>query len=202
MSITDRPPTARNAPGRNGVEITRALGGVGGFYRSYEVYQRQRVQQSTYLVNPRFFSRPDFLRDPYPTLKLIRENYPFLRDWVGNCDWVTSYNDVTSIFVDDANFETRTKLWSYGRPGWGRDLGQQLPVLWTWTQRVDGGIESTARELANRLLQRGQGDLVRDFTNELDLRILASVLDHRANLGAVCGGLPRNARRLAVAPGP
>ena len=180
MSTTERPPTERserNAPGRNGVEIARPLGGVGGFYRSYEVYQRQRVQQSTYLVHPRFFSRPEFLRDPYPTLKLIRENYPFLRDWVSNCDWVTAYNDVTSIFVDDANFETRTKLWFYGMAGWGRDLGQELPVLSTWTQRIDACIEPVARKLASDIRERRHGDLVDDFTNNLDLRILCDVLD-------------------------
>ena len=61
------------APGRNGVEIRAGLGGRGGFYRSYEVYQRQRVKESTYLLNGRIFLKSEFLQDPYPTLKVLRE---------------------------------------------------------------------------------------------------------------------------------
>ena len=169
------------SPGRNGVEIRASLGGRGGFYRSYEVYQRQRVKESTYLINARVFLKPEFLRDPYPALKLMRENYPFYRDWVGNCDWVTLYNDVTSIFVDDANFETRAKAWFYGMPGFGRDLREELPVLWAFASGIDRHVVPIAEELIAGLKRAGAPDLATGVFDRLDTYLLAAVL-----------GLPRD----------
>ena len=93
-------------------------------YRTYEVYQRERVGESTPLIKPRQLRAQPFLDDPYPVLAILRENYPCYRDWHGNAFWLTRYDDVTSVFVDDANFETRSKLWHYAMEGYGRDLAQ------------------------------------------------------------------------------
>ena len=87
-------------------------------YRTYEVYQRERLGESTPLIKPRPAARAAaYLDDPYPVLAILRENYPCYRDWPGNAFWLTRYDDVTSVFVDDANFETRSKLWHYGLDG-------------------------------------------------------------------------------------
>lgn len=83
--------------------------GRGGF-RSYEVYQRERVGETTNLVNPRDLIADDYLADPFTVPAVLRENYPCYRDWVGNRFWITRYDDVTSVFTDDANFETRSRL--------------------------------------------------------------------------------------------
>ena len=80
-------------------------------WRSYEVYQRMRVGESTARIKPRQLSSDDYLADPYPLLAILREEYPCYRDWPGNCFWITRYDDVTSVFVDDANYETRPRLW-------------------------------------------------------------------------------------------
>src|SRR6476469_1709850 len=97
-----------------------AAGGVG--FRTYEVYQRERVGQSTAKIQPRQLISASFVRDPYPTLAVLREDYPCYRDWSANSFWITRYDDVTSVFMDDANFETRSKRWRYGGPEVGRDL--------------------------------------------------------------------------------
>ncbi len=99
------------AYGRNGVPIKRQLGPKGDGYRSYEVYQRERVGESTEQLSALDLLSPDFVRDPNPLLSILRENYPCYRDWVANSYWITRYDDVTSIFADDRNFETRSRRW-------------------------------------------------------------------------------------------
>ncbi len=176
MTTAPRPPAERTvAPGRNGVAI-KPLGGVGGHYRSYEVYQRQRVQEATPLINGRVFLSEEFLRDPYPSLKILRDSYPFYRDWSQNADWVVLYNDVTSIFQDEANFETRPKLWCYHAEGFGRDLREELPVLWAWAIGVERAAPLVTQNLAAALKSQGGGDLVADFTEKLDVQLLAAAL--------------------------
>ena len=80
--------------GANGVAIPQGTHGDAGF-RTYEVHQRERVGQSTEKIKPIQLVSPEFARDPYPLLEILRENYPCYRDWLGNCYWVTRYNDVT-----------------------------------------------------------------------------------------------------------
>ncbi len=164
-----------NAPGRNEVEI-KPLGGRGGYYRSYEIYGRVREKESQHLVNPRRLLRRDYLLDPYPTLALIRENYELFRDWISNADWVTRYNDVTSIFVDEASFETRPKLWFYGLEGYGRDLRGELPVLFAWANGVEGAAPAVIDGLIGEFASRGEADLVGDFTYRYPTRLLARAL--------------------------
>ena len=79
-------------------------------YRTYEVYQRERVGETTNLIKPRQLISDAYLTDPYSLLDILREHYPCFRDWATNRFWITRYDDVTSVFVDDANYETRPKL--------------------------------------------------------------------------------------------
>lgn len=92
--------------GANGVAIPEGTRGEAG-HRTYEVFQRERVGQSTAKIKPMQLVSKEFAQDPYPLLETLRENYPCYRDWLNNCFWITRYDDVTSVFTDDANFETR-----------------------------------------------------------------------------------------------
>ena len=80
-------------------------------YRTYEVYQRERVGETTNLLKPRELISDEMLTEPERLLTILRENYPCYRDWVGNRFWITRYDDVTSVFADEANYETRSKRW-------------------------------------------------------------------------------------------
>ena len=166
--------------GRNGVVIVkpaeRPQGRESG-YRTYEVHQRERVGESTEKIKPRQLVSEEYRRDPYPLLTILRENYPCYRDWLSNSYWLTRYNDVTSVFVDDANFETRSKLWYYGMEGFGRNLGDELAVLTVDAQRTDAFAQEVAELLADRLAQAKQPDLARDFTAAYSLELLARILD-------------------------
>jgi pulcherriminic acid synthase len=119
----------------------------------------------------------DFALSPYPAFEILRENYPCYRDWIGNSYWISRYDDVTSVFVDDANFETRSKLWFYGLEGFGRDLRGELPVLFAQAKAIDGGAETTAQQLIDGFIARGEADLALDFAARFPIELLARALD-------------------------
>lgn len=162
--------------GLNGVEVpVRHKGGVG--YRTYEVHQRERVGQSTEKIKPIQLISADFIRDPYPLLAILRENYPCYRDWLSNEYWVTRFDDVTSLIQDEANFETRPKLWFYGREDYGRDLFNELPVLEAHARRIDANAHALAEKVIGDFAGRGHANLATEFAARYALELLVSVLD-------------------------
>jgi cytochrome P450 len=167
-----RAPAAPTTIGRNGVPITRQAERPKA-YRTYEIHQRRRVGESTAKLRPGALISPEFLVDPYPTFTILRENYPCYRDWVGNAYWITRYDDVTSIFVDDANYETRPKHWFLGIETAGRDLGGELAVLAHQQRVMDEQTRSVAEALLAEIAPRGSADLAREFAARLPLELLA-----------------------------
>ncbi len=162
--------------GRNGVVIARRPPReTTPRYRTYEVHQRERVGESTEKIKPIQLLSDDYRRNPYPLLEILREHYPFYRDWLGNRYWLTPYNDVTSVFVDDANFETRPKTWFYGLEGFGRNLGDELSVLEFEAGHTDNLVEGLAASLADRLASRGEGDIATEFAAQLPLDLLCEM---------------------------
>ena len=146
-------------------------------YRTYEVYQRMRVDETTARIKPRQLSAPDFLVDPYPALTILREDYPCYRDWPGNAFWITRYDDVTSIFADEANFETRTKRWFYGAEAYGRDLGDELALLACRAARIDAQAAPLAQRVIGDFAALGETDLATEFAARYAMELLAHVLD-------------------------
>ncbi len=169
---------ATNTPvaGRNGVVIAQRPKTSGPGYRTYEIHQRERVGESTEKVKPAQLISPAYRRDPYPLVEVLRENYPCFRDWASNCYWVTQYNDVTSIYADDANFESRSKLWYYGIEDFGRDLRDEIPVLEAQARRIDGFAESVANDLVDEF-DAHSANLATEFAARYPLELLAKVLD-------------------------
>ena len=144
-------------------------------WRSYEVYQRMRVGESTARIKPRQLSSDDYLTDPYPLLAILREEYPCYRDWPGNCFWITRYDDVTSVFVDDANYETRPRLWSYARVGFGNDLGASIPVQQAFADAYDRDAAPVADSLIAELAPGS--DLATELCARYPLELLVRALD-------------------------
>ncbi len=144
-------------------------------YRTYEVYQRERVAESANLLAPRELIGDEMLTSPYRLLTILREHHPCYRDWVGNRFWITRYDDVTSVFADDANYETRSKRWFAGTEGFGRDLGAELPVLWARANRIDAHVEQIVERV---LADLGEDpDLATAFAARLPLELWGAVLD-------------------------
>ena len=146
-------------------------------YRSYEIHQRERPGEATPLIRPGELRSVEYLQDPYRMLGILREHYPCYRDWSGNAYWITRYDDVTSVFQDDANYETRSKRSWYGIPDLGRDLGASLPVLTAHADGVDEHAPRLAEEVIGRMTERGDADLSTDLALPFSNELLARVLD-------------------------
>lgn len=136
---------------------------TGRAWRTYEVYQRMRVGEVPAGIRPRQLSSEQYLVDPYPLLAILREHSPCYRDWPGNAFWITRYDDVTSVFVDEANYETRTKVMSFGRVGWGSDVGAEVEVQTAIAAAFDAHAEALARALVGELKADGPADLAIGF---------------------------------------
>jgi cytochrome P450 len=146
--------------------------------RSYEVYQRLRVHEVVPGITPKLLWTEEFLADPAPVLTPIREFTPCYRDWIGNAFWVTRYDDVTSVFVDDANYETRTKRWLLGLAHRGRDVRQLVPVHTAETRRVDAAVGDVVARVVEGLGAAGDVvDLATAFAGRLAVELLGVELD-------------------------
>jgi pulcherriminic acid synthase len=149
----------------------------GSGFRTYEVFQRQRVRDATPLITPRKLRGAEYLGDPYSMVAILRENYPCYRDWGANCFWVSRYDDVTSVFMDDANYETRSKLWFYERVGFGRDLRGELPVLWCRSKSWDANARPLAESIVDDLVKAGRStDLATEFAARFSLELLGRTI--------------------------
>lgn len=144
-------------------------------YRTYEVFQRERVGESTNLLSPRELISDEMLTEPTRLLSILRENFPCYRDWKTNRFWITRYDDVTSIFADDANFESRSKQWRLGSPDLGRNLWNHVPVLTANAERIDASIDAIVERCLDDL--EPGCNLATDFAGRLPLELLGAVLD-------------------------
>ncbi|MDH3644351.1 MAG: cytochrome P450 [Gammaproteobacteria bacterium] len=163
--------------GRNGVVIARRPNTGGTGYRTYEIHQRERVGESTEKIKPVQLISEAYLRDPYPLVGILRDNYPCYRNWLANSYWISGYNDVTSIFADDANFETRPKTWYYGMEECGRDLRGELPLLEAHARLIDDNAENVAERVVADFADRGEADLATEFAARFPLDLLTRLLD-------------------------
>jgi cytochrome P450 len=152
-------------------------------FRSYEVYQRMRVRETTPLIKPRQLSSTAYLTDPFSLVGILRENYPCYRDWPGNAFWVTQYNDVTSVFVDDANFESRTRRWRMGLQDLARDLTHE-PAVRSWvTTFADDHSESIASGLVAEMAALRSNGSIPDLAIEICARFPIRLLCRALGLG-------------------
>lgn len=147
-------------------------------YRTYEVYQRERVGDSSNLLTNRELIGDEMLSDPYRLLTLLREHHPCYRDWTANRFWVTRYDDVTSLLVDRANFETRPKRQRMLDPErLGRDLHGNLSVEWAIANRTDEALGDITTRIIDDLRGTDRPDLARELAARLPMELWAAVLD-------------------------
>jgi pulcherriminic acid synthase len=157
-------------------------------YRSYEVFQRERVGAPP-PVKPGQMRTQEYLDDPYSLLAKLRNYGPAWRDWPGNCFWVTHYNDVTSVLTDSANFAARSKRWHYHLADFGRDLRNHVPILTAQAKGIDDNARPVAEQLISAFAGRGSADLATEFAPLYPLALLGRTV------GIPDGDLPLFAER-------
>jgi pulcherriminic acid synthase len=83
------------------------------------------------LFDPRIFDSYEFVRNPYPYFRILRDHYPVYHDRLHNCYYLTRYWDITEAYMDDEGFNTIPK-------------GSSSPVLGN-TQLELSGVEHRRR---------------------------------------------------------
>ncbi|MEM7094506.1 MAG: hypothetical protein AAF567_16000 [Actinomycetota bacterium] len=138
-------------------------------YRTYEVYQRERVGETTNLISPRQLVGDDYLSDPYALVDVLRENYPCYRDWVGNRFWITRYDDVTSVLADTANYESRPRAHAYLAARNGRSLWGELVIEAALKRCIDDALDQVIGRVLDGVAD--VPDLATSFAARLPLEL-------------------------------
>ena len=152
-------------------------------------------------IDPAFFFTPDYMDNPYPTLKILRDHYPVYYNPLADQWTISRYEDVVNCFRDTENFsaspngdhigqvfgptlmeydgEQHRKLRNIVAPQFaGRKLQALLPTVSRNTMAL---IEKFAQEHAARIAESaaevGEIDIVDDFATRLPLNVILDVLD-------------------------
>jgi cytochrome P450 len=64
------------------------------------------------LIDPRIFDSVEFMRNPYPYYRIMRDHYPVFRDKLHNCYYVTRYQDVTDCYLTRSQKARRAAFWA------------------------------------------------------------------------------------------
>ncbi len=159
-------------------------------------------------LDPATLSSAAYAKDPYPTLKFLRDNHPVYETREGS--WlITRYDDVVNAFKDTVNYsaspnglsigavfgptlmeydgEDHTKLRNIVAPEF---VGKRLEVLLPIVERnamalIEKFTEKNARQLAEAAAKTGSIDIVDDFATRLPLNVILDVL-----------GLPKEAHEM------
>jgi len=153
----------------------------------------------TPLLDPRIFNTMEFMRNPYPYYKIMRDHYPVFHDKLHNCYYVTRYEDITDCYFDDEGFNTIPKGSSsgvlgntqlelsgvehrrrrnlYGQHLVGQSLKNRVPAIERMAEDMisawDGMSEEEGVE-TNGNVRRIQ--LGKAFANEFPIRVVCEVL--------------------------
>ena len=163
-------------------------------YRTYEIYQRERLGESTELISPGQLTAAKQLTNPYPLLALLRENYPCYRDWSGNAYWLTRYDQVTSIFSDRANFHFPNRAQSCSLID-AEDLSATVAAHELWAQLIDEQLPDICETLLSGQSGEKPFDLNIDYAlalgNELQRRALGIQAQHSSELAQLLWHIQR-----------
>jgi len=163
MPATNKPSaqSASSTLPHNGVVISAQAKATESF-RTYEIYQRERLGESTEKIRPGDLTGAQQLINPYPVLGVLRENYPCYRDWSGNAYWVTRYNDVTSVFSDRANFAVPTRAEACGLKG-AEDHSKSVAAHEVWASLIDQELANFCATLCDEIDSKRSADLSIDY---------------------------------------
>ncbi len=155
----------------------------------------------TPLLDPRVFDTAEFVRNPYPYYRIMRDHYPVYHDHLHNSYYVTRYADVTTCYFDEVGYNTIPKGSSsgvlgntqlelsgvehrrrrnlYGRHLVGQALDKRVPAI----ERLAADMISSWSEpdpergvLFDRATGRYTIELAKAFANEFPISVVCQVL--------------------------
>ena len=164
-----------------------------------EAYDMGRADDGTPLVDPRLFDSPEFRRNPYPYLRILRDHHPVFHDQLHNCYWVTRYETIEACYLDEIGYNTIPKGSSsgvlgntqlelsgvehrrrrnvYGRHLVGGALTKRIPALQRLAEEIVASwfVEGGPAEL-DPATGRYTIEFGRAFANEFPIRVVCQVL--------------------------
>ncbi|MFN3233686.1 MAG: cytochrome P450 [Alphaproteobacteria bacterium] len=164
-----------------------------------EAYDMGHAEDGTPLIDPRIFNSYEFMRNPYPYYRIMRDHYPVFHDKLHNCYYVTRYQDVTDCYFDDEGFNTIPKGSSsgvlgntqlelsgvehrrrrnlYGQHLVGKSLANRIPAIERLAEEMIGDWDSMTHE---PFIEDKDGvrtiEIGKAFANEFPIRVVCEVL--------------------------
>jgi len=153
------------------------------------------------LIDPRLFDSYEFLRNPYPYYRIMRDHYPVYHDKLHNCYYVTRYDDITESYFDDEGFNTIPKGSSngvlgntqlelsgiehrrrrnlYGQHLVGQSLKLRVPAIERLAEEMISAWDDLARE-GVPFIQDRDGvrtiEIGKAFANEFPISVVCDIL--------------------------
>jgi len=155
---------------------------------------------STETFDPSLLEGEAFRLDPFPALQRLRDEHPVYQDPRDGTWWITRYDDVVAGFLDHDAFSSlifeqshtavfgpsltamdgdeHTKKRAIIAPEFvGRKLDAFLPVIEANVRALIGRFtEEAARKLIEGFIERGEVDLVDQFTTRLPVNVIVDML--------------------------
>ena len=164
-----------------------------------EAVDMGHAPDGTPLFDPRILNSAEFMRNPYPYYRILRDHYPVFHDRLCNTYYVTRYEDITNCYFDDEGFNTIPKGSSsgvlgntqlelsgvehrrrrnlYGQHLVGRSLNNRIPAIQRQAREM---IEAWERIDDPQVVSESDGvrtvELGRAFANEFPIRVVCEVL--------------------------
>ncbi len=146
-------------------------------------------------IDPREFDSPAFQRDPFPLYKRLRDDHPAYHDRFHNRWIISRYADVVAAFQDNAGYDRAIhkpdgpyrfgsehvfgpNILEYGNSPQHRFLRNVVAGQFVGN-RLDAFlpmIDEIAGELIDKLLGRGEVELVEEFTHQFPIRVISNML--------------------------
>ncbi|MEO2178503.1 MAG: cytochrome P450 [bacterium] len=157
------------------------------------------AKDGTPLIDPRLFDSVEFMRNPYPYYRIMRDHYPVYHDKLHNCYYLTRYADITECYFDDEGFNTIPKGSSsgvlgntqlelsgvehrrrrnlYGQHLVGKSLANRMPSIERLAQEMISAWDDKTDE---SFIEEYKGvrtiELGRAFANEFPISVVCQVL--------------------------
>ncbi|MBM4382663.1 MAG: cytochrome P450 [Deltaproteobacteria bacterium] len=146
-------------------------------------------------IDPREFDSAAFQRDPFPIYKRLRDDHPAYHDRFHNRWIISRYHDVVAAFQDNDGYDRAIhkpggpykfgaehvfgpNILEYGNSPQHRFLRNVVAGQFVGN-RLDvfiPVIEKIAGELIDKLLGRGEVELVEEFTHQFPIRVISNML--------------------------
>ena len=150
--------------------------------------------------DPAVFDTPEYWRDPYPHLKVLRDHFPVYHDELHGLWYITRYDDVCNAFRDNVHYSSRnlersmalvfgttmmqfdgeehTKRRNIVAPEFsGRRMEPLIPIIEKNTQDLVDRITAQAAErLAQGFAEKGEVELIDAFSSRLPVMVIIDML--------------------------